>query len=221
MTRHNVVISTKDTNANVTSRSICASEIFLPRQAWCGKYLGLVLVSRIKLSGLDINNPHSLKRYYMGKGRGGYTAHEVCYRDSGGHKVTDPGAIFIAECYIDMGYEVVFRQEKTDGSKMYDLTIKTSNDKDFVKNIEVKRVTSTNPSQIAKNIEKASKQFDGKIGNNHIAICLPNQKNNAQGIELATQGFAEAERKKYAKYPIEIWFSDHTSITLYPKTEGV
>jgi len=158
----------------------------------------------------------------MGKGRGGYTAHEIYYRDSGGHKVTDPGAIFIAERYIDKGYEVVFRQEKRDShNKMYDLTIKTSDDKEFIKNIEVKRVTSTNPSQIAQNIEKANKQFDGKTGNNHVAIYLPNQKNDAQGRNLAMLGFAEAERKNYSKCPVEIWFSDHTCITLFPKDEGV
>ncbi len=47
----------------------------------------------------------------MGRGRGGYTGKQVTYRDSGGHKVKDPGSIFVGERYIDMGYEVVFRRE--------------------------------------------------------------------------------------------------------------
>ena len=41
----------------------------------------------------------------MGRGRGGYTEKQTSYKDSGGHKVTDPGAIFVAERYIDQGYE--------------------------------------------------------------------------------------------------------------------
>ena len=41
----------------------------------------------------------------MGRGRGGYTEKQTSYKDSGGHKVTDSGAIFVAERYIDQGYE--------------------------------------------------------------------------------------------------------------------
>ena len=47
----------------------------------------------------------------MGRGRGGYTGYETCYKDSGGHKVTDKGSIFVAERYIDQGYEAVFKQK--------------------------------------------------------------------------------------------------------------
>ena len=36
----------------------------------------------------------------MGRGHGGYTEYRESYRDSGNHKVTDKGAIFIAERYI-------------------------------------------------------------------------------------------------------------------------
>lgn len=47
----------------------------------------------------------------MGRGRGGYTKKQPSYRDSGGHKVTDKGAIFVAERYMDEGYEAVFRRK--------------------------------------------------------------------------------------------------------------
>ena len=69
----------------------------------------------------------------MGRGKGGYTTIQTNYKDSGGRKVTDKGTIFVAERYI----------------------IKTSDDKDFVKDIEVKKTTTTKSSQLAKNIIEA------------------------------------------------------------------
>ena len=75
----------------------------------------------------------------MGRGRGGYTQKQIWYLDSGGNKVTDRGAIFVAELYMDMGYESVFRREHTP-DKNYDLTIKSSDDLSFIKNIEVKQL---------------------------------------------------------------------------------
>lgn len=144
----------------------------------------------------------------MGRGRGGYTEKQVSYRDSGNHKVTDSGAIFVAERYIDMGYESVFRQ-KHEPDKTYDLTIKTSDDADYVKNIEVKRVTSPNPSKISSNIEKAGLQIsEGET----VAIVLPNHKNDESGRNFAKTGVDEARRKGFVKGPIEVWFSDKTKI---------
>ena len=94
----------------------------------------------------------------MGRGNGGFTAKQAVYRDSSGNKVTDKGAIWVAERYIEQGYESVFRR-KHDPDKGCDLTIKTSDDENIVKNIEVKKVTSSNPSQMAINIAKARKQI--------------------------------------------------------------
>ena len=92
----------------------------------------------------------------MGRGKGGYTTIQTNYKDSGGRKVTDQGSIFVAERYIDMGYEVIFRQRHDEiDKKTFDLTIKTSDDKDFVKDIEVKKTTTTKSSQLAKNIIEA------------------------------------------------------------------
>lgn len=142
----------------------------------------------------------------MGRGKGGYTGKVSSYRDSGGNKVTDKGAIFVAERYMDMGYESVFRQ-KHSGKHTYDLTIKTSDDANYIKNIEVKRVTSSNPSKIASNIKKAGEQIsEGET----VAIVLPNHRNNQKGTDFAKSGIDEARRKGYIKGPIEVWFSDKT-----------
>ena len=53
----------------------------------------------------------------MGRGKGGYTTIQTNYKDSGGRKVTDKGTIFVAERYIDLGYEVVFRQRQDEIDK--------------------------------------------------------------------------------------------------------
>lgn len=144
----------------------------------------------------------------MGRGRGGYTEKQTSYRDSGNQKVTDKGAIIVAERYIDMGYESVFRQRHVD-QKTYDLTIKTSDDQNYVKNIEVKMLSTSNPSQMATNIRRAGKQInDGDT----VAIVLPNYKKNETGIAFAKAGYDEAKRKGFVKGPVEVWFSDKSSL---------
>ena len=149
----------------------------------------------------------------MGRGRGGYTSIQTSYKDSGGRKVTDHGTIFVAERYIDMGYESVFRQRHDEeDKKTYDLSIKTSNDETFVKNIEVKQTTSKNPSQLAKNIKEGFEQVgDGGT----VAIYLPGRSKNSQStIEFINNGYQEAIRKGNVKGPVEVWFDDKTRITL-------
>ena len=148
----------------------------------------------------------------MGRGRGGYTKKQVTYRDSGFNKVTDKGAIFVAERYIEMGYEVVFRQKHDDlGQKTYDLTIKTSDDTKVVKNIEVKSVTSSNPSQLAKNIKRA---FEQAGEGDTVSIVLPNRVNDSETRKFIEEGFAEACRKGHVKGEVEVWFKDKTRIKL-------
>lgn len=148
----------------------------------------------------------------MGRGRGGYTSYETCYRDSGGHKVTDKGSIFVAERYIDQGYEAVFKQ-KHEPSKTCDLLIKTSDDSSVVKHIEVKRVTSENPSKLATNIGDAFTHFSADQEGT-ASIYLPNHKNSETGRRLAMEGFAEAKRKGWVKGHVEVWFNDKTKIDL-------
>ena len=144
----------------------------------------------------------------MGRGRGGYTEKQVSYTDSGGRKVTDVGSIFVAERYMDEGYEAVFRQTH-EPNKTYDLTIKSNNDESYIKNIEVKKVTSSNSSKLASNIKKANQQIDE---GGTIAIVLPNHKNNETGRKFADKGIEEARRKGWLKGPVEVWFSDKTRI---------
>ena len=146
----------------------------------------------------------------MGRGVGGYSEKQISYKDSGGKKVIDIGAIFVGERYIDMGYETVFRQEH-EGQKNYDLTIKTSDDTKIEKNIEVKRTTSKNFSQMAKNIKKGFEQV-GKGGT--VAIYLPQRKKCKLSIKYAKDAYEEAQRKGWVKGYVEVWFSDKTKIDL-------
>jgi hypothetical protein len=143
----------------------------------------------------------------MGRGHGGYVEKTKSYVDSGGQKVTDKGAIFVAERYIDLGYESVFRRRKE--IKTYDLTIKTSDDVGYVKNIEVKMVFGNNPSQVAKRIKQAKDQIDE---GDTVALYFPNHSNCATARKLAKDGVDEARRKGDIKGPIEVWFSDKTKI---------
>ena len=139
----------------------------------------------------------------MGRGRGGYTSIQSNYKDSGGRKVTDSGTIFVAERYIDMGYESVFRQKHDEkNAKTYDLSIKSSNDESFIKNIEVKQTTNRNPSQLAKNIKEGFEQ----VGNGGtVAIYLPGRNKNSQEvISFISNGYKEATRKGFIKGEVEV-----------------
>ena len=144
----------------------------------------------------------------MGRGRGGYTEKQPSYKDSGGHKVIDKGAIFVAERYMDQGYEAVFRRDHNP-DRGYDLTIKTSDDENFIKNIEVKSVTSSKTRKVSDNIKSALGQINP---GDTVAIYLPNYKNTEAGRSFAEAGIAEARRKGYVIGPIEVWFSDKTKI---------
>lgn len=147
----------------------------------------------------------------MGRGRGGYIEIQTGYRDSGGYKVTDPGSIFVAERYIDQGYESVFRQRHPP-NRTYDLSIKSSDDERFIKNIEVKRVTSDNPSKMAVRIHEGFTQFRSGQEDT-VAIYLPKHRNSSTGIEFARSGYEEAVRKGWVTGHVEVWFSDKTRIT--------
>ena len=144
----------------------------------------------------------------MGRGRGGYTEiQKDGYVDSGGNPVTDKGSIFVAERYIEAGYESVFRQthDEIPGQKAYDLTIKDSSDIEFIKNIEVKRTTSSKPSQMAKNIKEGFEQV-GEEGT--VAVYLPNRVHDADTMNYINEAFAEAQRKGWIKGKVEVWLSD-------------
>lgn len=145
----------------------------------------------------------------MGRGNGGYNEKQSGYKDSSGHKVTDTGAIWVAERYIDMGYESVFRQQHPEKGKQFDLTIKTADDQSYIKNIEVKKITTTNSSNIAKNIKYASRQISS---GDTVALYFEGRKNNINNRNFVTKGIEEARRKGFIKGPVEVWFSDKTKI---------
>ena len=147
----------------------------------------------------------------MGRGHGGYSEYQSSYKDSGGQKVTDKGTIFVAERYMDQGYESVFRRRKE--SKSLDLTIKTSDDTNLVRHIEVKMASGQNPSQIAKQIKRAREQIEK---GDTVAIYLPNNQNDPAGNAFARRGIDEARRKGYVKGPIEVWFADKTKVDYNP-----
>ncbi len=148
----------------------------------------------------------------MGRGRGGYTHHQLSYKDSSGRKVKDKGAIFVAERYMDMGYESVFRQE-INGEKRFDLTIKTSDDVNFVKNIEVKQVISPNSSRIAENIRHGFEQLASE-GGGTIALYDANHNQSLERLSFIQKGIDEAKRKGWVKGPIEVWFKDKIKVNL-------
>lgn len=144
----------------------------------------------------------------MGKGYGGYTEKQKFYKDSGGHKVDDPGQIFVAERYIEQGFESVFRQ--THNYRCCDLTIKTSDDTQRIKNIEVKMINSDKHSQIAKRIKDAGGQIhDGDT----VALYIHKHSQCSASVELVSLAINEARRKGWIKGPIEVWFGDKTTIT--------
>lgn len=148
----------------------------------------------------------------MGRGRGGYISKQNLYYDSGNIKVKDAGSIFVAERYIDMGYESVFRRQHQP-EKSYDLTIKSSDDQNFIKNIEVKSVEKENLNTFSKRIKDGFTQFcAGK--EDTVAIYLPNMKSNEKGLKFVKEGFDIAKRKGFVKNHVEVWFSDKKRIIL-------
>ena len=86
---------------------------------------------------------------------------------------------------MDLGYESVFRRE-IDGVKRFDLTIKTSDDVNFVKNIEVKQVISPNSSRIAENIRNGFEQLAGE-GGGTIALYDANHNQSQDRISFIVQ----------------------------------
>ena len=89
------------------------------------------------------------------------------------------------------------------------MTIKTADDKSYVKNIEVKKVTTLNASNISKNIHKATTQ----VGDNGtVALYFEGRKNTATNRDFAHKGVEEARRKGYIKGSVEVWFADKTKI---------
>jgi hypothetical protein len=107
-------------------------------------------------------------------------------------------------------YEVCFIDEQSQDLFYCEDAIVVDIGHSYVKNIEVKKVTTMNASNIAKNIHRAS----GQISNGDtVALYFEGRKSTADNRSFVSKGVDEARRKGYIKGPVEVWFSDKTKIT--------
>jgi|GEM_PF-1879833 len=127
------------------------------------------------------------------------------YKNSGGDKVTDKNAIAASEFYLEMGMYVVFLQEKPAEGGRPDLLV----DFDFL--AEVKGVTSTNPSQISKQIKKASRQIENELSKYAEDERLPAKillislhADFEIGFQAISEGYKEAKRKGQVNFKTEL-----------------
>ena len=135
------------------------------------------------------------------------------YENSGGNKVTDKNAIAVAEFYLEMGMYVVFLQEKSEEGGRPDLLI------DFEFLAEVKGVISTNPSQISKQIKKASRQIENELSKYPDDERLPAKivllslhSDFEIGFKAISEGYKEAKRKGQVNFTTELWINGEIHI---------
>ena len=134
-----------------------------------------------------------------------------CYKDSEGDKVIDKNAIIAAEYYIDLGMYVVFLHE--DEISRPDLLV------DFEFLVEIKGLTSPNPSQISKQIRKASQQIEKEHSKYPEEERLPAKivlislhTDFEVGFHAITEGYKEAKRKDYVHFKTELWINGEIHI---------
>ena len=130
---------------------------------------------------------------------------DKCYYDTGGHKVKDKNSIEVAEYYINKGKRVAFLQEKPP-EKRPDLLV----DNNLL--VEVKGISSTNPSQISKQLEKASKQIDKELSKYSAdkkvgakIIIVSRHSNFEDDYNAVCEGYKEAKRKGEVGFKVEFW----------------
>ena len=130
-----------------------------------------------------------------------------CYYDTGGHKVTDKNAIEVAEHYIREGKYVAFLQQKPP-DKRADLSVEGSH-------VEVKGISSTNPSQIASKICQGFRQLEADMSRYAKedrkptkVVILSKHENFSDGYRAACEGYKEAKRKGHVNGTVEFWYND-------------
>ena len=128
-----------------------------------------------------------------------------CYYDSQNYKVTEKSSIMAAEYYLDWGLYVVFLHQ--DRITRPDLLV------DFKFLAEVKGVVSLNPSQIAKQIRKASNQISDELARLPEDKQLPGKiviislhETFEAGFNAVYEGYQEAKRKYQVNFMVEFWF---------------
>ncbi len=121
---------------------------------------------------------------------------DKCYYDSGGHKVKDKNAIIIGEYYINKGKYVVFLKEVPDDNRA-DLSVEGIH-------VEVKGMSSKNPSQVAKNIKKGfiqvdadNKRYPKETHCPGVVIILSEYDSLEEALRIVKAGYDEAVRKGY------------------------
>ena len=131
---------------------------------------------------------------------------DKCYRDSKGFKVTEESSIKAAEYYLSVGMSVVFLHQ--DNISRPDLLV------DFKFIVEVKDIESPNPSQVAKQIKKASRQIeqehskypeDKRLPAKIVLISL--HTDLKVGFYAISEGYKEAKRKNDVHFKTELWIN--------------
>ena len=135
------------------------------------------------------------------------------YEDINGHKIDDKGTIAVAEWYMGQGFNVIFQPEQSGerGVKGFDLTLRTSENKEFIRDIEVKRITSVTEENVTKHIKEGFQQVqDGGT----VTIYLPRNRQDQRIIRKLQHGFEEANRLGLVKGHVEAFFSDGSRMEL-------
>lgn len=139
---------------------------------------------------------------------------EGCYKDSEGKiKIKDKNAIEVAEYYLNEGRYVVFYHE--DGiNNVPDLSV------DFKMVVEVKGVSSLNPTRIKENIEKATLQIEAKLSKypeddrheGKIILFSRYTQSFEVGYRVVCEGYRRAKLEGVARFQVEFWFNGEIHI---------
>lgn len=129
---------------------------------------------------------------------------DKCYRDTGGHKVTDQNSIEVAEHYIREGKYVAFLQQKPP-AKRADLSVEGTH-------VEVKGMSSIKPNKFTNNIREAFEQLESDLSRYSKdnrkpgkVVILSKHQNFEEAYKAALQGYADAKRRGYVKGTVEFW----------------
>ena len=130
---------------------------------------------------------------------------DKCYRDTGGHKVTDKNAIEVAEHYMSEGKYVAFLKQNPP-DKRADLSVEGIH-------IEVKGMTSTKTNKMYNNIREAFEQIEADLSRYSKdrrkpgkVIILSKHDNFEEGYRAACEGYKEAKRRGAVKGTVEFWY---------------
>lgn len=129
---------------------------------------------------------------------------EKCYYDTGGHKVKDQNAVAVGEYYIKQGKYVAFLKEIPNENRA-DMSVEGVH-------IEVKGMSSPNPSQVAKNLKKGFTQVDAdnkrhptETHRPGTVVILSEYKTLEEAQRVVKAGYDEAVRKGYVTGNVKLF----------------